>query len=162
MTYIHTRCDVCGSLAIDYFGQCISDGRLRWSTSLRCVVDSSHAVEGDGWGLAPADLRASALAAHGTFELVVEQDSDRVGTTRTLQKALALTTPIAARLMKRMPGRVVSGTEAEMQWLCDALRGSNVAASSVPRTTFDAISIPDLAELVSPDWSGVYERGAAR
>jgi hypothetical protein len=151
---IRTTFAACGSLASAALSQREHSGRLVWALSVRCDAHDEHLAEIDGWGLPPADVRDQVLADDGTFCLVVRRDEDTVRALRTLQKGLDLDLATISRIRSAIPGAVLCGTRDEVRWLMEKLRSQNIDAQSEPLVSGSATMVPDLSELVSPQWTG--------
>jgi hypothetical protein len=117
-----------------------------WSATLKCLTHS-HEIEIDGFGLPPPDLRASILKDEGVYELVFNEDSNRVGTLRKIQIILSLSIKNMEQIRSRLPGAMFFGTRHEMEWLAASLTSQGVPAAVQTRDTARVPGSLDLADV---------------
>lgn len=151
---IRTTFPDCGRPASAILSQRDHDGRLVWGLSVRCDVHSNHAIEVDGWGLPDHDIRDQVLDDEGPYELVLAGNLEIVRALRSLQTTLDLDLTTISLLRKRIPGRVLSGTRSEIEWLVDRLQTNGVAASVEPAGPDADTRARDISDVVPVGWTG--------
>ncbi len=125
-TVSHT-CGSCGRESVAGVGQSTLGG-LRWWLAFRCSACGSM-LEADGGEDAPEDIRQAIIAEQGLWALFVEAEgSGKVRVVAALREVLELTMAEAAALKGRLPGRVATGTRAEMEHRRQLLAGRGVTA----------------------------------
>jgi hypothetical protein len=105
---------------------------VRWWLAFRCSACGSM-LEADGGEDAPEDVRRAILAAQGLWALHVEAEgSGKVRAVAALRQVLELSMAEAAALKGSLPGRVATGTKAEMEYWRQLLAGRRVTARIEP------------------------------
>jgi hypothetical protein len=92
-------------------------GRLRYSRSLRCTA-CNFAVEEDGSGVAPAEIRAEILARTHTWGI---RGAESNAITRAIAAALNRNVVDIHRKLTRFDGIVAIGLKAEAEWIASKL-----------------------------------------
>jgi hypothetical protein len=125
-TVPHT-CGACGRESVAGVGQSTASG-LRWWLAFRCPTCGSM-LEADGGDDAPEDIRQAIIAMEGLWSLHVEAEgSERVRAVAALRHVLGLSMAEASALKGSLPGRVATGTKAEMEHRRQLLAGRGVNA----------------------------------
>ncbi|NEO87515.1 MAG: hypothetical protein F6J87_25125 [Spirulina sp. SIO3F2] len=128
MATIYESCGQCGREIMMNVGQSVFDQALMWHVSYCCPYCGEQ-LEADDRGLPPEDIRSTILAVEGRWQLVVPATGDqKLNTIKVLRARLNLSLNEAIKLKSKMPGVVVIGTKAEVDWLRQALSDSGVTA----------------------------------
>lgn len=103
-----------------------------WYVVSRCTVCGMR-LEVSSYGTPPASVREAIVGQQGRYGLRIDDEPENlVATLKILRDVLGLTLKETVRLKPHIPGGVVdTGTRAEMQWLVQALREDDIAASVV-------------------------------
>ena len=133
MTHAKSTCRKCGSHVDLSVNQIAVNGALRWGTSYRCGV-CGNAVEVDGEGPPPAEIRQALLAIGGEWGLLL---NDRAVATKALQilremLSLSLSEVLAKKTL--IPGVVARGTKVEMERLQAAMTAAGIPVLVVTST----------------------------
>lgn len=116
MPIIDEPCPSCGTTTAVRVRQAVLwDDRLVWLWSIACTA-CGYTLEADDGGVPPQGLRDVILEQEGTWEVVVTDESKRIGVALALEEALSLSGPEALRIAKAVPGVVFTGTHAEAEW----------------------------------------------
>lgn len=135
LPHVCKRCSRPGEVHV---GQSTYSGCLRWYESFHCA-HCGAAFESDGGADPPENMRAALLAEGGTWALVVDR-VPRVAV--ALRAVLGLTVAEAVTLAGRLPGRVATGTQAEVEHLGKELATHGVAGRAF-LVTPGASSLPN-------------------
>jgi hypothetical protein len=122
-------CPDCGNSMYVRVHQAISNQQVVWSASYRCT-DCGIQIEEDGWGSLPDQFRAKLLETGGTWNLIIEETSDRrIVAIKLLRNWMGWSLAEAAIAQKKIPGNVLSGTKVEMERLKMLLSSEGVKAA---------------------------------
>lgn len=127
MAVLERPCPRCGGVWEVGIGQYVDGDRLVWSAGYHCKR-CGQMMEEDGWGELPAEYREAVLRQDGEWALEVASAEPRikVEVVRVLRESLGLTVADSKPYFGRMPGQVMSGTQAEMMYLKKRLRARGV------------------------------------
>ena len=125
-TVPHT-CGSCRRESVAGVGQ-HAGASLRWWLAFRCSACGSM-LEADGDEDAPEDVRQAILAEQGLWALHVEAEgSEKVRAVVALRQVLGLSMAEAGAFKGSLPGRVATGTKAEMEYRRHLLAARGVKA----------------------------------
>lgn len=128
---MRSQCQDCGRPVVRHIGEYVDGTLLRWSESYVCEA-CGCAIEADGIGPFPEDVR-QALLAEGAWELrVFGEGRDVVRALMVLRRELGLSVSEAGALRVQLSGPVLTGTRGEMERLRRLLMAEGVAASVGP------------------------------
>ena len=112
-TVPHT-CGSCGRESVAGVGQ-HAGASLRWWLAFRCSAWGSM-LEAGGDEDASEDVRQAIIAEQGLWALFVEAEgSGKVRAVAALRQVLGMSMAEAGALKGSLPGRVATGTKAEME-----------------------------------------------
>ena len=119
----------CGAPLTVAFSQGNYDGRLRWSESYRCRA-CGDAIEADGIGLLGDRCRQIVIAHDGSHACAISGRDRAMCVAASLRAVAEVSLERIAPIMKSIPGEIIHGTQAEMEWLVFHFnaRCGNVAA----------------------------------
>ena len=144
MAAIPTTCPDCSAACSLGVGQSFAPGELVWSESFRCTACGS-AIESDGHGFPPPEIRDAIIASDGLWGLNVDlTGSERLSACKILHCDLNTDFADVPAMKNRIPGIVYVGTRTEMCWLQSRLSEFGFAATVVK---VDRDSIPSGTDL---------------
>ncbi|MBL8193113.1 MAG: hypothetical protein JNM06_04775 [Blastocatellia bacterium] len=110
-------CDKCKKEISIFIGQIAFDGELRWSLSYNCPY-CGDCIEMDDVGFPPNHVREALMSLYGKWGLSVNESKEKkVKIISIIRKAFRLSIGEVGKLIKQLPGVILTGTEAEMKWL---------------------------------------------
>lgn len=103
-----------------------------WYVVTKCTVCSTR-IELSSFGTPPEPLRQAILGQQGRYGLRIDDEPENlIDMLKLLRELLELSLKETVLLKPHIPGGVVdTGTQAEMEWLVNALQEHNIAASVV-------------------------------
>lgn len=144
MAAISTTCPDCSAACSLDVGQSFVPGVLVWSQSFQCSTCGS-AIEADGHGFPPPEIRHAIIASDGLWGLNVDlTDSERLSACKILHSDLNTDFSDVPAMKNRIPGVVYVGTRTEICWLQSRLSEFGFAATVVE---VDHDSIPPGTDL---------------
>jgi hypothetical protein len=103
-------------------GQSIWGGQLRWRESRHCFA-CGCATETDNHGLPPLKVRHAMLKEDGQWSLrVIDSPASKSRLAQVVSQALNVSPAAVARLLKKIPAEIATGTSIEMHWLGQLLK----------------------------------------
>jgi large subunit ribosomal protein L7/L12 len=98
-------------------GQLVTNGRLVWYSSYKCPFCGA-CIEADDEGLLPEEIKKVFIETEGLWNLVIkENEAKKAKIISIIRQALNLSLIEAGQLAKHIPGTIMHGTRAEMEWL---------------------------------------------
>lgn len=129
MAIIIKKCPDCQKEIDVYCGQYAYFGQLMWHASFNCFY-CGNVIEEDGIGMPPEDIRKAILSSEGRWTLEVWETGDRATLTiKIIREALQLSRSDAIMLKKKIPGKVLTGTQAEIHRLQQLLEVRDIQSS---------------------------------
>jgi DNA-directed RNA polymerase subunit RPC12/RpoP len=129
MATVSYSCPECSKATQLHVGQSIFGGQLVWHSCYSCT-NCGAVIEMDDEGVPPDYIRHEIIKTEGLWHLYVydENRRQRLIAVREMRSALNIPFSEVDKLLKLIPGRVKSGTRAEMEWLKNLLlnKGINV------------------------------------
>ncbi len=96
-------------------GQIVINGTLRWHRS--GVGKDGVPFEEDGVGLPPECIRDQLIEKGGEWELITNESVNKSVVVMVMRSTMQLDMGEAAKLLKKMPGVIYTGTKVEVDWL---------------------------------------------
>ena len=110
-------------------GQAVVHQTIVWHASYSCTHCGQQCEE-DGRGPAPLYIRQRILEENGRWELVVKTRTDNLARAiKVLRHSLAWSMNDVMAHKKLLPGPVLTGTQAEMEWLARLLGSEGIECS---------------------------------
>jgi hypothetical protein len=139
MAILKEICRSCGAELEAAVGQAVVRHRLYWHRSFSCQHCGAQ-IEEDGYGIPPHDVRFAILRDEGEWTLVLDDLAERTTLAlKLIRQALGLSLVETAAVRKHIPGAVLDGTQAEMQWLAMILSNAGIR-SFVQKVTRESSS----------------------
>lgn len=123
------QCDECQKIVTANVGQTVINSQLRWYLSYECPSCNS-AIEMDGIGFPPDEIRQNILAEEGEWNLIVKETElkNKAKLSKLIRQALNLSLQEVLQRLKNFP-IITSGTKTEMQWLKQVLAEEGIDSS---------------------------------
>ncbi len=128
MATISYSCRECGKTVRLQVAQSIAGSELVWHRGYSCE-NCGAGEEMDDIGVPPDDIRYEIIKTEGLWHLSIHEDGKRrLIAAKEIRAALNLPFSDVKSILRTIPGRLKSGTRAEMEWLKKRLsnKGINV------------------------------------
>lgn len=118
MAVITITCQNCNSQINAQIGQNIANNKLVWHlSSLGSNCGTQLELDGFNDSL-PKEMRQAILAQEGEYKLIVNEiDTNKTLALKILRHALGWSLSDVKKYQNFIPGTVITGTRAEMEWL---------------------------------------------
>ncbi len=81
----------------------------------------------------PYELRQAILAQEGVWSLTIWETGDRaIVATKILREAMTLSLSEAMKIKRKIPGKAIEGTQAEVTWLARCLEKRGITSCILP------------------------------
>ena len=129
MAQLARRCEKCSGESSASVGDLMFDGRLVWYESFWCPSCGTH-LEIDGHDAAPEEIRKAILAQEGEWSLLVEETGKRrLLALKVVRTVLGLSLDEIGTLRTKIPGPLLKGTQAEMEYVRFHLLSADLQAT---------------------------------
>lgn len=127
MATVSYSCPECRKATQLQVGQSIFGGKLVWYSSYSCT-NCGSVVTMDDEGVPPDYIRHEIIKTEGLWHLYIYDENTRQRLIAVQQMRSALNIPFSevGNILKLIPGRVKSGTRAEMEWLKNVLLNNGI------------------------------------
>ncbi|RKZ69998.1 MAG: hypothetical protein DRR19_33650 [Candidatus Parabeggiatoa sp. nov. 1] len=146
MATISSFCQECGKAVQLHVGQSIDVSELVWHSGYSC--DCGTQIQMDDTGVPPDEIRYEIIKAEGLWHLSIhEEGKQRLIAAKEIRTALHLPFSDLKAILKSIPGRLKSGTKAEMEWLKKCLSNKGINVEIVLEQENKHSSIPSWEQL---------------
>ncbi len=147
MATISDFCRECGKAVQLHVGQSIADSELVWHTGYSCDLCGTQEVMDDS-GVPPDDIRYEIIKAEGLWHLSIHEGGKRrLIAAKEIRAALNLPFSDFKAILKTIPGRLKSGTRAEMEWLKKRLSNKGLNVEIIRESENKNLTIPSFQQI---------------
>ena len=147
MATISSSCQECGKAVQLQVGQAIVFSELVWHRGYSCE-NCGAGAEMDDIGVPPDEIRSEIIKAEGLWHLSIHEDGKRrLIAAKEIRAALKLPFSDFKAILKTIPGRLKSGTRAEMEWLKERLSNKGINVEIVREPENKNLTIPSFQQI---------------